>query len=259
MHAGAALFLAGSLAAAAACQPASAAAPTCPSGSRFKVALDIGHTLSQSGATSARGVPEFEYNRRLAQAVLAALGQTGTSTVLIGGTGAPLQLQERTRLAQAANADLFLSVHHDSVQPRYLMTWTFDGQPRPYSDVFRGYSVFVSHENARAADSLKFASLLGEGLRGAGFTPSLHHAEAIPGEGRPLLDARIGLYRFDKLLVLRTATMPAALLEAGIIVNRAEEEQLRSAAGLDRMAAAVAGSIQRYCAQAFKERLRGPG
>lgn len=224
-------------------------APTCGVGSSSKVAVDVGHTLSQPGATSARGVGEFEYNRRLAGAVGGVLAQRGVATVLIGEAGTPLSLTGRTRLAQAAGASLFLSLHHDSVQPHYLSTWIVDGQPRAYSDVFHGYSVFVSAGNARAGESLRFATLLGNGMREAGFTPSLHHAEPIAGEGRPLLDPRIGLYRFDGLAVLRTAAMPAALLEAGVIVNRAEEEQLRSPAVLARMADAIAGAVQRYCAE----------
>ena len=224
--------------------------PGCDSGSSFKVALDVGHTLSQPGATSARGIGEFEYNRRLAGAVGGALSQRGIAFVLIGEAGTPLPLTGRTRLAQAAGASLFLSLHHDSVQPHYLSSWIVDGQPRAYSDVFHGYSVFVSANNARAGESVRFATVLGYGLLAAGFTPTLHHAEPIPGEGRPLLDARIGLYRFDGLAVLRTAAMPAVLLEAGVIVNRAEEEQIRSPAVLQRMAAAIAGSVQRYCAEA---------
>ena len=145
-----ALMLAGVLCAP--CWPAHAAGPECGPG-RFTVALDVGHTLSQPGATSARGVPEFEYNRRLAQALFAGLGRAGVAAVLIGAEGTPMQLQERTRLAQAARADLLLSLHHDSVQPHYLTAWTIDGQAQRYSDVFRGYSVFVSAQNARARDS----------------------------------------------------------------------------------------------------------
>jgi len=37
----------------------------------------------------------------------------------------------------------------------------------------------------------------------------------------------LGLYRFNDLEVLKTAPMPAALLETGIIVNRREEQERR--------------------------------
>jgi len=221
---------------------------------RFKVALDVGHTLSQPGATSARGRTEFEFNQRLARGVQATLAARGIAAVLIGEAGGPMPLMQRTRLAQAAGASLFLSVHHDSVQPQYLSTWVVDGQVRSYSDVFRGYSVFVSQGGGRPRDSLRFAMLLGGGLRAAGFTPSLHHAEPIPGEGRPVVDAGLGILRFDGLAVLRTAAMPAVLLEAGIIVNRGEEEALRTPGVVERLAVAAAVSTQRYCSGSSMER-----
>lgn len=235
------------LLAAALALPTAAPAQDGCSPARFKVALDIGHTLSQPGATSARGVPEFTYNQRLARAVQAALGRGGIASVLIGESGAPLALAARPRLAQEAGASLFLSLHHDSVQPQYLSTWVVDGRTRPYSDVFRGYSVFVSSLGRRPADSLRFAALLGGGLRAAGFTPSGHHALPVPGEGRPVVDAGLGILRYDGLAVLRGAAMPAALLEAGVILNRDEEMQVQSPAMLDRLAGAVARAVRRYC------------
>lgn len=212
-----------------------------------KLALDVGHTLSQPGATSARGVPEFQFNQRLAQSVAAATAQAGIPTITIGATGTPLQLTERTRLAQAAGATLFLSIHHDSVQARYLSTWTVDGRERPYSDQFSGFSLFVSAANPKFPASVAFATAIGSSLRAAGLTPSLHHAEPIPGESRPLLDANLGLYRFDGLAVLRTATMPAVLLEAAIILNRRDEERARSPEFLQRVSAAVVRAVSAAC------------
>jgi N-acetylmuramoyl-L-alanine amidase len=43
----------------------------------------------------------------------------------------------------------------------------------------------------------------------------LHHAEPVAGESRELIDRALGIYRYDELAVLRTATMPAVLFEAG--------------------------------------------
>ena len=60
------------------------------------------------------------------------------------------------------------------------------------------------------------------------FLPTLHHAEKIPGEGRKLMDKDLGLYEFDDLIVLKTAAMPAVLLECGVIVNRSEEASLQT-------------------------------
>ena len=61
----------------------------------------------------------------------------------------------------------------------------------------------------------------------AGEKPSLYHAEPIAGENRLALDRRLGVHRFDGLAVLKTATMPAVLVEAGVIVNPDDEARWR--------------------------------
>lgn len=215
--------------------------------SPVRVALDIGHTLSQPGATSARGATEFSFNQALGRLVADTLVRSGIATSVIGASGAKLALLERTKEARRTGATLFLSLHHDSVQPNYLSDWQVAGRALRFSDIFRGYSIFISGLNPQAQQSMRFAASLGAQLNAAGFTPSLHHAEPIPGENRPLLDPKTGLYRFDDLVVLRSAPMPAVLLEAGLIVNRQEELRLQDPVLMKRMADAIALAIRHYC------------
>ena len=202
------------------------------------VVLDVGHSLAHPGATSARGVPEFVFNRALALVVRQRLEQQGWQVRVIGAQGDMQDLRARTQAA--SGADVFLSLHHDSVQPQYLETWTPAGVPQRFSDRFSGFSLFVSRANPRLATSLACASQLGAALRHAGFTPSWHHAEPIPGENRPWADRLNGVYYFDDLVVLKTATQPALLLEAGIIVNRTDEVTLQQPAVHAKFAAAIA-------------------
>jgi N-acetylmuramoyl-L-alanine amidase len=125
----------------------------------------------------------------------------------------------------------------------------FGGRSHPYSDRFHGYSIFVSASSLWATDSIALATLLGRALTVQGLTPSLHHAEAIPGENRTLLDPRLGIYRFDELVVLRGATMPALLLESGVIVNRDEEQAIQNGGYHTKVAAALVDAISEYCSR----------
>jgi N-acetylmuramoyl-L-alanine amidase len=196
----------------------------------FRIAIDVGHTPQASGALSARGRPEFDFNQQLARQVYGTFqgaGFTSTKLILMRGAGRS-QLQERSALANAFKADLFLSIHHDDVQPIYYDEWTYNGRKHHFSDRYAGYSIFVSSRNEFADQSLQFASLLGAELQQRGMQFTDHHAANIPGEHRHMVDDKRGVYRYDQLLVLKNTKAPAVLLEAGVIVNRDEEAVLNT-------------------------------
>lgn len=229
-----------------------AAAPGTCEPDDFVVAIDIGHTPERSGATSARGRSEYTFNVGMATTLQQTLRERGfPRAFLINEEGAEIGLRARTAVAAERGADVLVSVHHDSVQPHYLEAWTVDGTPQRYSDAFRGFSLFVSAKSAQPTESRTLAEAIGSELVASGLRPSLHHAEPIPGENRELLDEERGIYRFDDLIVLKTATMPAVLVEAGIIVNRDEEAALATDAYRTMMADAIADALTAVCAAAL--------
>ncbi len=218
-----------------------------PAAAGCRVALDIGHYTESPGEVSARGVPELVFNQALGQKVAAALQDADIAVTVINADGSIRDLTERPRLASQAGASLLISLHHDSVQDRYKSTWTWEGAAYTYSDTFSGYGLFVSGLNPDFAESRKVATDIGDRLHKMGLHPSLHHAESIPGENRPLLDDRRGVYRYDELAVLRLATMPAVLVEAGIIVNRDDEPRIASDAYRALIALAVVQASRAHC------------
>jgi N-acetylmuramoyl-L-alanine amidase len=146
-------------------------------------------------------------------------------------------------------ADLFISIHHDSVPDNLIHTWQYEGQDQQYNDDYPGYALFVSNDNADRAGSLLFGKFLGKALqaRGLQFTP--HYTLALMGNRRrQLLDADAGVYRYDQLVVLRYARMPALLLEAGSIVNRQEELVLATPERRTLTSEAVAAAVEDFCA-----------
>lgn len=203
------------------------------------IAIDVGHFSADPGAMSARGVPEFEFNRELATLVRDFLASQSIRAFLIGAEGDMTNLRKRTEVARTKGATFLLSIHHDSVQPHYLEEWIWDGVPRRFSDRFSGYSLFVSRKNRHLAASLRCASAIGGALRRQGLRPSAHHAEKIRGESKEWADEENGVYYYDRLSVLRNASCPAVLLEGGIIVNRDDEEKLRTGETRRAIAAAV--------------------
>jgi N-acetylmuramoyl-L-alanine amidase len=209
------------------------------------VAVDAGHTSAAPGAIGARGTRERDLNLAVARRVVLATRAAGVRAVLLGG-GRDLENADRSELARRLAADVLVSIHHDSVQPRYLERWTVGGVERSHSDAFRGFSIFHSGAGARACESLALAKLVGDELLRMGLRPTLHHAEGIPGEGRELVDADRGVYRYDELAVLRHASMPAVLVECGVIVNRDEELLLLSPRRQRAFSAAIAKAVVRF-------------
>jgi N-acetylmuramoyl-L-alanine amidase len=217
----------------------------------FKIAIDVGHTPEAPGTTSARGIAEHAYNLRLAEQVKKTLligGFDHTILITEQGIGMP-QLMKRAERANALGIDLFLSIHHDDVQDSYHSKWTYNGASQVFSDRFSGYSLFVSRQNRHFEESLAFAKLLGAALMAQGMHYSAHHAEAISGEGRQLIDSDAGVYLYDQLVVLRFTEPPAVLVEAGVIVNRGEEVVVASPEGRRRIGTAVFEAVTQFCAE----------
>lgn len=211
------------------------------------VAIDAGHTRTTYGATSARGVGEWHFNIALAKKLAASLDKQGILYVLINLDGDAISLRRRTEFALKAGATLFLSLHHDSVQPHYLSEWDWEGEKRFYSDNFSGYSLFVSAQNPYYQESLNVAADIADNLLEKGLKPTLHHAEPITDENRFLLDKTRGIYQFDELLVLRKSPSAAVLVEAGVILNRAEELVVASPVYQKKITGALVKAVQEHC------------
>ncbi|MGV6809710.1 MAG: N-acetylmuramoyl-L-alanine amidase family protein [bacterium] len=211
------------------------------------IAIDIGHSVKKVGATSARGVGEFFFNQRIAKKLKKALQAEGfEQAFLINPEGKPIKLKERTALAAEKNAAVFVSIHHDSMQMQFLQEWQYEGKTLLYSERFQGYSLFISPQNKYAAANRQLADELGMEFLRAGFIPTLHHAMPIKGENRTLLDKDKGIYAFPELAVLRTATMPAILVECGIILNRDEELKLNDPAYQNRIVQVLVQGIKQF-------------
>ena len=193
------------------------------------VAIDVGHYLAEPGVISASGIPEFEFNLKLALETRQHLRESGFEVRIIGEKGNMVFLNHRTRAA--AGADLFVSIHHDSMR-EYLLA--------SKRDQLAGFSLFVSRHNPHRERSLACASAIGARLRAAGFTPSRYHADPVIGENRPFADEENGVHFYDNLGVGKTALMPSVLVEAGVIVNRHEEKRMLDPQVRARIARAIA-------------------
>jgi len=218
--------------------------------SKFRIVLDVGHTAKSEGASSARNVPEFNFNLRLAKQIEAKLKAEGfaeTRLLVTEGKARP-SLVKRVAAANDFRANLFLSIHHDSVPDKLLENWEFEGKKSHFSDRFSGYSVWVSRDNPDFQTSLAFAELVAKEMKAEGLQYAHQYTQAIMGRYQhPLLNKDTGVYSYDQLVVLRTTRMPAVLLEAGSIINRDEELAMQSPERRDIISSGVTAAVKEFC------------
>lgn len=229
------------------CSTADRSASTCPVPA---VVIDVGHTADAPGATAASGAPEFGFNQRFAHRLadrLRARGAAAGGVSVVEITGPDPRLDRRVEtirtIAGRSARSLILSIHHDSVQARYLKTRVVDGVEQTYTDAASGFSLFVPAETPVAGASLAAAEAIADAMIDIGRRPSLHHAEPIEGENRRLLDPDRAVYAGDFLKILRTADAPAVLIEIGVIKNPVDERRLSDPGTAAALAKAIAEAV----------------
>ena len=195
------------------------------------IVLDAGHTPENSGAMGINGKTEYSYNLNMVNTLSEKITkQHGVMAEKVSINENKITLAERPN--RYIKSDLFVSIHHDSI-PTVL---------NPMRDKLHGYSVFVSKKNPQYEKSLACAKIVAKNLKAMGREPSTYHGWAIMGESKKLLDKN-GVYQYDNLVVLKSAKMPALLIEIGVIANPKEAEELTQQKVVDEIADNIARSL----------------
>ena len=177
----------------------------------FCVSIDIGHTLKNPGAISYSKIPEYMFNRNIAYKLKSELNDFGIDSFIVDESGSDISLEDRPERALSGGASIFISLHHDSVQPQDL----------PDAINISGYSLFVS--KLSPPSSVRLAVAIGPEMLSYGFSPNTYHSRDIEGENKPYINKMLGIYEYDHLIVLEHSKIPAVLIECGVLVNPIEE------------------------------------
>lgn len=184
-----------------------------------KVVLDPGHGGSDPGAIGPDGVQEKDVNLAIAEKAADYLRKQGVEVTLTRGAEF-VGLAERGQLANDLEADVFVSIHANSVgnNPSVGGTGTYTYAPAG--------SALEGQRSVR----LELAELLQQ--------------ELVKALG--LRDTGIHEANYQ---VLRDTTMPAALVEVAFISNPQEEQLLNSPGFQDQAAQAIAQGIIKFLEQ----------
>lgn len=212
------------------------------------IILDPGHSPAQPGAISSTGHKEYQYNDMLLKSVQKYLASRNLRVDVTRTPSEDISLQKRAE--KSVGKKLFISLHHDSVQPQFMQKTN----ALPTSQKARGYSIFVSRKNPHFDKSLEYAKVLGAALRAQGMKPSTHHGEKIKGENRLLLDSKLGIYAHDDLIVLKQSKSPALLLESAVIVHPQDEFLART----EKHQLAIARALEKTIRRALAQKMNKP-
>ena len=118
------------------------------------IVLDAGHSLGDPGAISARNVGEYSFNKRMVDLLLDEFKKLPEIRfVPINRSGDSISLEQRVKLIAREKPDIFISIHHDSVQPVYLSKWIWGGKSATYCDLYSGFSIFYSQSGKQPAEA----------------------------------------------------------------------------------------------------------
>lgn len=234
---------------------AAAAKPAAPveetAADRPIIVIDAGHGGGDPGASSASGVKEKTITLAAAKQLAEILNARGRyRIVMTRADDTRLDLQERSRLARDAGAELFISLHADA----------------HVDSALRGGSVYTVSEkgkarSARTAEALgdhdafdlnlkEFAPEVSEILfdKAQTFTEnnSSKFAETLIRHLKGVTPLLNNTHRRDDLFVLLAPDVPAALLELAYISNENDVANLTSPAWRTRTMTAVADAIDAY-------------
>jgi len=196
------------------------------------ICLDAGHGGKDPGNRAA-GRQEKEYTLRLAQELRTQLGKAGFKVVMTRSGDSYPELSDRPAVAKRTGADLFLSLHFNATE---------NGRAEAHgSEVYAMTPVGAASTNARGEGANAGAS---SGNRSD--EKNLLLAYQIQKALIRQLGSEDRGVRRARFEVLREATMPAALIEAGFLSHPIEGKKIFTPEYRKQMAKAIVEGVQAY-------------
>jgi N-acetylmuramoyl-L-alanine amidase len=188
-------------------QPATPPAKPNPPKQRAVVVIDPGHGGKDPGAIGIGGLQEKQVILPISKQIAAILEKEGIKVVMTRDSDYFVDLAPRVAIAERANADVFVSIHANSM-----------GLNRP--DV-NGLETYYFSSGQRLAQIIHRNILQRVTIRDRGV-------------------------RRARFYVLRKSSMPSVLVEVGYMTGREDNPRLRTAAYQTQMAEAIARGILQY-------------
>jgi len=226
-----------------------------PKGKRV-VVIDPGHGGHDPGSLGSKGVNEETVTLQIAREMKRELEKSGQFIVyLTRNSDRFIELRQRFKIARAKDADLFISVHADSIDNPKPSGGTIYSLSEKTSD--RETANLVRRENAVdvlggidvEVESKEVLPILLDLAMREKMNASAQFAEILLPEMRKTVNMRKTGHRYGPWIVLKDPIVPAVLLETGFISNKRDERFIKSKDGQRKIARAVHRGVVKYFAK----------
>ena len=214
-----------------------------------RVVIDAGHGGRDAGAVGPHGVREKEMALSIARKVAIRLKALGFTVILTRRDDTFVSLDDRTRIANEAHADLFVSIHCNAARKRKLEgveTWTLNVASDRYA---ARLAAFENADADRTVSDLRL--ILADLATKANASDARELAQSVQASLVRTLRSRVGAVRDHGVkqalfYVLLGTHMPSILVETGFISNPAEEARLKSTRFQEGTAEAIARGVKDF-------------
>ena len=225
-----------------------------PDARNLIIAIDAGHGGEDPGAIGKYGTQEKDVVLAIARALAQRVNdEPGMRAVLTRDGDYFVPLRDRMRRARAQQADLFVSIHADSIRDRSV-----DGSS-VYILSQRGATDEASRwlaERENASDLIGGVSLEDKGdvlasvlldlSQSASLSASQAAAEHVLRQLNKVGEIRKPQVQEARFMVLKSPDIPSMLVETAYISNPQEELRLRALAHQAKLAAAIHQGLRAY-------------
>lgn len=217
------------------------------------ILIDPGHGGIDPGTTSRSGRREKDVTLAVSRLLKKELESRGRYRVkLTRNRDIFLRLRNRVQIARNSNADLFISIHADSIDNKRVRGATVYTLSEKSSD--READELARKENR--SDIIAGVDLTGESdevtsiLIDLAQRESMNYSSTFANMLVPELAkrnvVRRNAHRFAGFRVLKAPDVPSVLIELGYLSNKQDEKVLTSKSGQASLAQSIARAIDRY-------------
>lgn len=218
------------------------------------VVVDAGHGGDDHGARGPKGLLEKDLVLDLAQRLASRIAEQGLTVVMTREADRFVPLDERTRIANGAGADLFVSIHANASSLRDVQgIETFFASPEATDESAR---VLAQRENLafgeaalRMAESDPVRQILGDLLATEHLADAQEFARMAQRRLATVEASRSRGVKQAPFVVLMGVHAPAVLVEVGFITNAREEGRLSRSAERERLVKGLADAVARFRAR----------